>query len=181
MKTLKKISVFGFLALAGCGGPTGYQPIGFKGGYVDKMTSADTGVVGFQGNGFTDIARVRAMLLLRCAEFTLEHGYRYFVVTGVSDMSRLSSFTTPGTATTSTYGNISGLGYGSNAATLTAQSDTTFTPPQTTNVYKPALVDWIKMSNSEKALEPYKPTKDFPIGDAAVLVPRIRQYLGIRS
>ena len=181
MKTLKNFSVLGFLALAGCVGPTGYQPVGFKGGYADKMLSADTAAVGFEGNGFTDITRVRAMVLLRCAEVTLEHGYRYFVITGVYDIGRLSSFTTHGTATTNTYGNISGLGYGSNSATLIAQSDTTITPPQTVTQYKPGLVDWIKMSNSEKALEPYKQTKDDTIGDAALLVPRIRQSLGIGS
>lgn len=152
---------------------------GLQGRYVDRMTSADTADVAFGGNSFSDSTTVLAMLLLRCSEFTLEHGYRYFVVTSIYDASRLSSFTTPGTATTNTYGNISGLGYGSNAAILVAQSDTTFTLPRTTNSYKPAVADWIKMPNSAIALEPYKPYKDFPIGDAAILAPLIWHDLGL--
>jgi hypothetical protein len=38
------------------------------------------------------------MAVLRCAEVTLQQGYRYFVLTGALDASETSSFTTPGFA-----------------------------------------------------------------------------------
>jgi hypothetical protein len=88
------------------------------------------------------------MTALRCAEVTLAHGYRYFVGTGASDVSRQTSFTTPGYA--NTYG--SATGYGNFA---TGHATTTFVPPQTFNVNKPALMISIKMSNDQKALTPY--------------------------
>src|SRR5262249_27380463 len=96
--------------------------------------------------GYTSAERVVVMTALGCAEVTLAHGYRYFVGTGVGDLSRQSSFTTPGYASTS--GSATAFG---NFATGTAT--TTFTPPQTFNIYKPGLMVSIKMSNNEKSLE----------------------------
>ncbi len=87
------------------------------------------------------------MAALRCADVTLQHGYRYFVGVGVADLSSNSSFTTPGYA--STYGNV--FGYGNDA---TANATTIYTPPQRFNIYKPAISVSIRMSNDEKSLEP---------------------------
>ena len=92
------------------------------------------------------------MTARRCAEVTLQHGYRYFVGTAASDASSNYSFTTPGYA--STYGHGSAVGYG-NYASGSFSSNTIITPPQTYNVHKPALTIAIKMSNNEKSLEPY--------------------------
>jgi hypothetical protein len=85
----------------------------------------------FHGNGYTPVERVVVMTALRCADVTLQHGYRYFVVTGAADFSRRSSFTTPGYS--STYGTASAYGFG-NFATAHGTSYTTTTPPQTFNV-----------------------------------------------
>jgi hypothetical protein len=82
------------LALAGCA--TEYQPQGFTGGYSDFLTAPDEAVIAFHGNGFTSGERAAQMAALRCAEVTLEHGYRYFVLVAVSDVSSNASFTTPG-------------------------------------------------------------------------------------
>jgi hypothetical protein len=131
----------------------------------------------FRGNGYTSIERLVAMTALRCAEVTLAHGYRYFVGTSVADLSRQSSFTTPGYA--HTYSSASEFG---NFATGTAT--TTFTPPQTFNIYKPALLISIKMSNNERSLEPLgmviNGQKARP-KDAAFLSKSLRQFLGIKS
>jgi hypothetical protein len=60
---------------------TEYQPQSFTGGFSDFMTAPDEAVVTFHGNGYTPAERVVEMAALRCAEVTLQHGYRYFVVT----------------------------------------------------------------------------------------------------
>ena len=73
---------------------------GFTGGFDDYLTAPNVAVVTFHGNGYTAAERVIEMAMLRCADVTLQHGYRYFVVTGVSDVSRTLSFTTPGYANT---------------------------------------------------------------------------------
>src|SRR6516225_5221738 len=63
---------------AGCA--TSYQPEGSSGGFSDLMTGPDTAMVTCSGNGYTSAQRVMAMITLRCADVTLQHGYRYFAV-----------------------------------------------------------------------------------------------------
>jgi hypothetical protein len=175
MNPLKGFALLGLLALAGCA--TSYQPQSFTGGFSDYMTAPDEAVVIFHGNGYTSAERVVAMTALRCAEVALAHGYRFFVEIGMADLSRQSSFTTPGYA--STYGSASAFG---NFATGTAT--TTVTPPQTFNIYKPGLMVSIKMSNDEKSLEPVGMMingQKAPPKDAAFLSNSLRQFLGIKS
>jgi hypothetical protein len=117
------------------------------------------------------------MTALRAAEVTLQHGYRYFIATGIFDQSTNSSFTTPGHA--NTYGSV--FGYGNYA---TANATTIITPPQTFNIHKPAITVSIKMSNDSKSLEPFGTLilgqKARP-KDAAFLSNSLRQFLGIKS
>jgi hypothetical protein len=134
--------------LVGCA--TSYQPESFTGGFSDHMTAPDETVVTFRGNGYTGPERVAEMTALRCAEVTLQHGYRYFVIAGASDISRNFSFTTPGYATTHAYGTVSGFG---NFGTVSGNADTAESPPQTFNIYKPAVIIAIKMFNNEKSLK----------------------------
>jgi hypothetical protein len=121
--------------------------------------------------------RVIEMALLRCADVTLQHGYRYFVVTGVSDVSRTSSFTTPGYA--NTYG--SAVAFGNYA---TGSATTYVTPPQTFRFYKPGIQVAIQMANDQKQLETnalvLNGRKATP-QDATFLTQSLRQHLGIRS
>lgn len=174
---MKNLALAGFLALALARCATDYQPQGFTGGYSDYLTAPDEAMITFHGNGYTAPERVGQMAALRCAEVTLEHNYRYFIMVGASDLSRTTSFTTPGYA--QTYGSAFGTG---NFATGTAT--TTYTPPQTYRFFKPGVILTIKMSNNEKSLEPYE---SFMFGhhvepkDAAFLRQSVRQYLGIKS
>lgn len=131
------------IALVGC--ETGYQPQSFAGGYSEVLTAPDEAVITFSGNGFTSGERVLKMAALRCAEVTLAHGYRYFVETGLSTQS---SFTTPGYAQTYCYPTAFGT-------FAIGTASTPYIPPQQFYVYKPALTVSIKMSNDQKALEPY--------------------------
>jgi hypothetical protein len=163
------------IALVGC--QTGYQPQSFTGGYSEFLTAPDEAVITYRANGYTGVDRVVEMTALRCAEVTLAHGYRYFVGTSVSDLSRQTSFTTPGVA--NTYGTATAFG---NFATGTAT--TTITPPQTFNIYKPAVMISIKMSNNEKPLAPLgmviNGQKATP-RDAAFLRASLQQALGLGS
>jgi hypothetical protein len=60
--------------LAGCA--TEYQLQSFTGGFSDYMTAPDEAVVTFHCIGYTPAERVVEMAALRCAEVTLQHGYR---------------------------------------------------------------------------------------------------------
>jgi len=95
---MKYLAIVGLLALASCA--TDYQPQGFTGGYSDYLTAPDEAVITFHGNGYTAPERVGQMAALRCAEVTLQHSYRYFIIIGASDLSGTTSFTTPGYAHT---------------------------------------------------------------------------------
>ncbi len=175
MKRLSLLSVL--LGLSACA--TTYQPQSFTGGFSDYMTAPDEAVVIFRGNGYTSPERVGEMAALRAAEVTLAHGYRYFVLTGLGDLSRQSLFTTPGYA--HTYGSV--FGYG-NYGTVTA--NTTITPPQTFRIYKPGVTLSIKMANDQKSLEPFGAFVPALGGkarpkDAAFLSQSLRQFLGIKS
>src|ERR1700752_5023718 len=143
---LRILLLLTLIPLVGC--ETAYQPQSFTGGYSEFLTAPDEAVITFHGNGFTSGERVVEMAALRCAEVTLAHGYRYFVETGASHLGTQSSFTTPGYAQT----------YCSPTAFGTFAIGTASTPyisPQQFYIYKPALTVSIKMSNDQKALEPY--------------------------
>jgi hypothetical protein len=172
---VKHFALLCFLALTGCA--TGYQPQSLTGGFSDYLTAPDEAVITFHGNGYTSAERVLQMAALRCADATIQHGYRYFVGTGMADLSSNSSFTTPGYA--STYGTA--FGYGNYA---TANATTIYTPPQRFNIYKPAISVSIRMSNDEKSLEPLgmviSGQKVRP-RDAAFLQQSLRQAFGIKS
>ena len=172
---MKHFALLAHLALASCA--TGYQPQSFTGGFSDYLTAPDEAVITFHGNGYTSVERVIEMTALRCADVTLKNRYRYFVGTSIADLSSQSSFTTPGYA--QTYGSATAFG---NYATGTAT--TTITPPQTFNIYKPAIMVSIKMSNDEKSLEPIGMVvngQKLRPKDAAFLSQSLRQALGIKN
>jgi hypothetical protein len=59
-----------------------------------RSSAPDEAIVTFYGNGYTSAMQVIQMTARRCAEATLQHGYRYFVGTAASDASSNYSFTT---------------------------------------------------------------------------------------
>ena len=62
--------------LAGCA--TAYQPDGVSGGYSDRLLNGNTEQVSFRGDRFTSPETLHSYLLRRCADLTLQNGYRYF-------------------------------------------------------------------------------------------------------
>jgi hypothetical protein len=161
---MKYLAIVSFLALASCA--TDYQPQNFTGGYSEFKIAPDTATVTFNGNGFTNGERAVQMAILRCADLTLQSGYRYFTPQSASAGFTNSSFSTPGFATTNIYG------YGNYAT-----ANTFITPLQTYNIQKPGVTITIKMSNSEKALMP----SGHRVLDAQYVSVSLRGSLGIKS
>ena len=62
----------------GCATP--YQPKGLLGGYSSEPLGNDMLDVRFEGNQNTSQEQVNNYLLYRCAELTIENGFKYFVI-----------------------------------------------------------------------------------------------------
>ena len=113
MRNIVRIVSLSFIlsSLAGCS--TGYHPANLLGrGYSEMALSQDTYVVSFNGNGLTSEGTVQSYLLRRCAELTLNSGYKYFVViTGKTSVDG-SIMQTPTTVNVNSTGNYRGFGSG---------------------------------------------------------------------
>ena len=142
------------------------------------MTAPDEAYVHVQGTGF-GIPDVATTSFSACAKTTVKHGYRYFILTGLTDTTTTQQMYIPGSASTFTtsrahvnvygYGDTAwGNGYGS------SNSNTIINPPYAQTIYKPGVVLTIKMSNDSDSLIPF--AYQFPNGtvarpkDAAFLV-----------
>ena len=91
MSNVHRILLFmTIIFFAGCA--TGYQSLGYTGGYSDMQLGENTFKVSFTGNGHTLQRRATDFTLLRSAELTLEHGYRYFIVNSSEAHTRTSFY-----------------------------------------------------------------------------------------
>lgn len=124
--------------VVGCA--TGYQPNGWSGGFSEIPLASDAYQISVNGNGYTRADRVNEMALLRGAELTRDNGFNYFVVLNLSEYTRESSTTTPGSSTTNTSGSATAYG-NSNSVTAygSSTSHTTYNAPKTTVVVKPGV------------------------------------------
>lgn len=59
---------------------TGYQAKAVTGGYSETQLASDIYSVRFQGNGYTKAEIASDFCLLRCAELTIQNGYKYFTI-----------------------------------------------------------------------------------------------------
>ena len=75
---------------SGCA--TGYQSLGYTGGYSDIQLGENAFKVSFTGNGHTLQQRAMDFALLHSAELTLSHGYRYFIVNSSEAHNRTSFY-----------------------------------------------------------------------------------------
>lgn len=142
--------------LSGCA--TSYQPLGMSGGYTDLPLNATTYRVTYNGNGYTSATRLQNLLLYRCADLTLQNGYKYFIVLDSGSDHEDSYYTTPGYANSTSYANTNGYGtantnyYGNQSysnlnynSNTTVNTQTTYTPPQTYTIRKYAMGAVIKL------------------------------------
>jgi len=128
------------LFLSGCA--TAYQPQGMTGGFSETQLDTNVFTVTFKGNGFTGRDRANDFTLLRSAELTLEHGFKYFVIIDAQQYSKNSTYTTPTTATTNLHANTYGsaYSYGNNTtynANTYGTATTNISGGQTYNISKP--------------------------------------------
>ena len=106
---MKKYSPIIFaIFLSGC--VTQYQPNGIGGGYYDMQFNKDTYKVSYRGNAYTSRNRLQALLLKRCAQLTLNNGYKYFIILAGREDDNAGYFSTPTRIVSNGYGNGSGYG-----------------------------------------------------------------------
>ena len=74
---------------------TGYHSSGLTGGFKETQVGERTYQVRFTGNAYASVDRAAEFLMRRCAELTLEHGARYFMV---QQQSQSGSWTKQGQA-----------------------------------------------------------------------------------
>jgi len=119
------------ILVSGCA--TGYHRQGFTGGYTDMKLQDDIFKIGFRGNAYCGSNKAENLALLRCAEVTLNNGYKYFVIIEGKSGVETSLYTTPATA--QTYGTSYGGVY---------QGTTTVSGGQTYTYHKPGASYTIK-------------------------------------
>lgn len=111
----KLIGLFCCLFLASCA--TSYQPYSYfgGGGYRNVQLAENVFKVTVEANGYTSSSKATDLALLRSADLTIQHGFKYFVIGATSDDSYSSSYRTPTTT------NVNVTSYG-NTASGTVQS-----------------------------------------------------------
>jgi hypothetical protein len=133
-----KVGLFALaLMTAGCSTP--YQETGLMGGVSATQIDSNTFRVMARGNAFTSIDAIQNYALLKSAETTLAAGDDFFIILSADDRSRVNYFTSPGTATSNT------SFFGS-----TATTNTTYTPPTSTPIFKPGQALMIKTFKGQK-------------------------------
>lgn len=81
------LAVTAVFVLSSCS--TQYREQGFLGGgYTDFRVSSDKFVVSFRGNEYTSSDKTMKFALLRAAEITKKHGFKYFFIQDKEDISK---------------------------------------------------------------------------------------------
>lgn len=143
---MKRIILAGVcLALSSCATP--YQGMGLTGGVTATRIDETTVEIYAAGNGFTNQETISHYVMRKAAEETLADGYDLFLIVDRRNRSRVSQFTTEGQINTSTTGTYSGYG---NTVYGTSNTNGTYTPPQTYNIFKPGEGATIKMFRGMK-------------------------------
>ena len=85
----------GLLALFLTGCASSYQPEGLSGGFSDIQLDKNVFQVSYQGNAYTRTPRLEEMALLRAADLTVSHGFRYFIVLSGQAGGQMTSLFAP--------------------------------------------------------------------------------------
>lgn len=126
------IVVAACFAVSACA--TQYQRQGFSGGYTETQLDNNVYRVSFRGNGYTSAERAADFNLLRCAELTLQNGYKYFAVVEGREGTNYSTYTTPTQTYTTGSAYVAGNAVYGNATTTTYGGRTfVFAKPSSTN------------------------------------------------
>ena len=108
-------------------------------GYLDTQLAENRWQVIYRGNPATDRMKVIDFTLLRAAELTISHGYKYFVISAAVNASRTNVFVVPGSSSSTT----TATGTCTGAATIhcsgTAVTTHREVPPTVYRLVEPAL------------------------------------------
>ena len=77
----------------------------FEGGYREVQLAENVFKITVEANGYTSSEQARDLALIRSADVTTQHGFKYFVIGAPSDNSYSSSYPTP-----TTTNNVTGHG-----------------------------------------------------------------------
>ncbi len=69
---------------------TGYHSSNLAGGYKETQIDQNTYRISFKANPFTSYDTLANYILYRCAEFTQQHGYDYFIVLDNQESGQVS-------------------------------------------------------------------------------------------
>lgn len=104
---MRIIGLFAFcLCITACASP--YKESGLMGGYDETILAPNQYRVSFKGNGYTSMERAKDYAMIRCSEVTIQHGYRYFIITNDDSYRKQYSIYIPG----ETYTEYSGKSHG---------------------------------------------------------------------
>lgn len=132
------------LFISGCATP--YQKLGKRGGYTDEKINEHVYRVAFQGNTRTKDEDVYKYFIRRCAELTLEKGYKYFIVIETEDKSKSTVVVQEGTPKSRKA-----------LTTIAYSGETDFTPTQYKNVVKHIIEGKIALfKDGEEPIDAYK-------------------------
>jgi len=131
---MKKIIFLAAFVIFINGCATTYQADGLTGGFSETQLGENIFQVSFRGNAYTRKNRASDFTLLRSAELTLEHGFRYFIITESEKDTTVSTFTTPTHSHTTGSAYFSGNSmYGSANTTTSGGQTFLMRKPNTTN------------------------------------------------
>lgn len=133
--TKKIVLCVAVFQLAACAtlGPTGYQQVGFTGGYSDTKIQEGIYRIEFKGNKRTSEERASNLALLRASEVALENGYNYFILLDGATKSNVSIRSDPNSQSHMS-GNVSPGGSFSASTYSTGGGTYSVSKPQSTLV-----------------------------------------------
>ncbi|HXV19337.1 MAG TPA: hypothetical protein VD883_04590 [Candidatus Omnitrophota bacterium] len=95
MRKKSAILLLSVLLAAGCA--TGYQKQDMWGyGYHETKLQDDVYRIDFEGGADSEMTQIKDFALLRCAEFSIQNGYKYFVILERTADNKVSVVETPG-------------------------------------------------------------------------------------
>jgi len=94
----------GLIVLSGCGGQPAYTQNQFSSSLNETQLSPNAWKVAFRGNAAWTMDSADNHALLRCADITLQNGYKFFLIDSSSLRTKETSVSMPSTSTTTFIG-----------------------------------------------------------------------------
>ena len=97
---MKKLYLlFALIMLTGCPGATGYNPVGFTGGFSETQIAKNRYKILYRANAFVGSETVENRAMLRAADFTMELGKDLFAIIQESNRQKISGDSSGGVYT----------------------------------------------------------------------------------